>query len=417
LVIEHLYDYSMLNATVIDLLDAIARLEVNVDGEEISAIRRGCETAIAKTMEPTRAFDELMLYQLTKAASTAQFLERGAGLSPAEAGRSVTLARKLKAMPQTEAAWIAGTITSGQARAIAALVTKRLAERYTDDEADVLRIVAPLDAKETHIAMQRWVNYTEAQVDDDPEKPPREDEFFHSETGGRYFSKGSFGGVTGKVIDQAVKLAETDNPRDNDTRSPAERRAEALGDVCGFYLDYQNRITTDPDADVPVVPKKRNWPQLIGVSLTDEMRNHAGAQLLDGPHIDHRAFEALSCTAQLLRLVLDEDGAIRSYELLPATITDALFAAIAARDQGCRWPGCHKKPIHCDVHHVHYQEHGGPNSPCSCCLMCKYHHHRAAHDPNIRLVMEPDGTLHISYPDGTTEKTIPPIRQPGLPWN
>ena len=175
--------------------------------------------------------------------------------------------------------------------------------------------------------------------------------------------------MTGKAIDQAIKLAETDNPRDNDTRSPAERRAEALGDVCSFYLDYQNRITADPDADAPIVPKKRNWPHLIGVSLTGEMRHHAGAQLLDGPHIDHRAFEALSCTAQLLRLVLDEDGAIRSYELLPATITDALFAAIAARDQGCRWPGCHKKPIHCDVHHVHFQEHGGLNSPCSCCLM------------------------------------------------
>ena len=44
----------MLNATVTNFLDAIARLDVHVDGEEISAIRRGCETAIAKTMEPTR---------------------------------------------------------------------------------------------------------------------------------------------------------------------------------------------------------------------------------------------------------------------------------------------------------------------------------------------------------------------------
>jgi hypothetical protein len=62
--------------------------------------------------------------------------------------------------------------------------------------------------------------------------------------------------------------------------------------------------------------------------------------------------------------VLDEDGAIRSYQMLPATVTDALFGAIAARDQGCRWPGCHKKPIHCDVHHLHHQENGGINSPC-----------------------------------------------------
>jgi phenylpyruvate tautomerase PptA (4-oxalocrotonate tautomerase family) len=228
----------MLNATVTNFLDAVACLDVHVDGDEISAILRGCEDAAAKTMNPLRAFDELQLYQLSKADSTRQFLERVAGLSPGDAQATVVLARKLKAMPLTEAAWLAGTITSGQVRAIAAIVTKRLAERYRADEAAVLVIVAPLDAKDTDVALQRWANYTDASLDDDPDTPPREDEFFHSETGGRYFSKGSFGKVTGKVIDQAINLAETDNPRDDDTRSPAQRRAEALGDVCGFYLDY-----------------------------------------------------------------------------------------------------------------------------------------------------------------------------------
>jgi hypothetical protein len=50
---------------------------------------------------------------------------------------------------------------------------------------------------------------------------------------------------------------------------------------------------------------------------------------------------------------------------MPSTVTDALFGAIAARDQHCRWPGCHKKPIHCDIHHLHYQENGRPNTPCN----------------------------------------------------
>jgi hypothetical protein len=421
--VERLYDVVMLlEALDTDVLTAleelVGHLDVAVDADVVARVLRLRETLLAKTMAPLRAFDELMLYQLSKASSTAQFLERCAGLAPAEARASVILARKLKAMPQTEAAWLAGTISSGQVRAIVANVHKRLAEQYTAEEADVLAIVGPLDAKDTAKAMQRWASYAHALVDDDPTKPPRDDEFFHSQTtGGRFVSNGSFGAVTGKVIDKAIELAETDNPRDNDSRSPAQRRGEALADVCSFYVDYMHRVTTDPDADAPVVPKKRNWPQLIAVNTTDDMNHRAGAQLLDGPRIDHHAYEALSCTAQLLRLVLDEHGAIRSYEMMPASVTDALFGAVAARDQGCRWPGCHKKPIHCDVHHLHYRENGGPNTPCYCCLLCKYHHHRAAHDPRIRLVMEPDGTLHISYPDGTTETTIPPIRQPGLPWN
>ena len=56
-----------------------------VDGDEIAAVLQAREMRLAKTMEPLRAFDELMLYQLSKASSTAQFLERCAGLSPGEA--------------------------------------------------------------------------------------------------------------------------------------------------------------------------------------------------------------------------------------------------------------------------------------------------------------------------------------------
>ena len=122
------------------LEELVDHLPVAVDADQLARAHRLREAILAKTMEPLGAFDELLLYQLTKAASSAQFLERCAGLAPGEARASVILARKLKAMPQTEAAWIAGTITSGQVRAIAVNVTKRLAERYTADEAAVLRI-------------------------------------------------------------------------------------------------------------------------------------------------------------------------------------------------------------------------------------------------------------------------------------
>jgi hypothetical protein len=202
-------------------------------------------------------------------------------------------------------------------------------------------------------------------------------------------------------------------PRDDDTRSPAQRRAEALSDISRFYLDYRNSNDVDPDA--PIVPKRRNLPHLGVTTSTTELEERGGGKVIDGPWIDHAAVEALSCTAQLMRLLLDADGAIRSYDLMPASVTDALFGAVAARDQGCRWPGCQKKPIHCDLHHVQHREHGGNNSPCNCCLLCRYHHHRGAHDPSIELHLARDGTLTITYADGTTETTKPPGRQHRLP--
>ena len=404
----------MLSASVVELIDVVGRLEVGVDADDLVAVCRMRELLLAKSMAPLREFDKAQLYQLSKARSTKQFLQRTAGLSQADAGSTASLSRKLGAMPETEARFVDGKLPSGHVRAIAANVSPRIAERYHAVEGDLLDILTPLSPVEAASAMNAWAIRAHALVDDDEDKAPRADEFFHSKTlGGRYVSKGVSGAHSGAVIAEAIALAEKDNPRDNDTRSPAERRGEALADVCGFYVDYRTRTTRDPDAHRP--PKSRNWPQLIAITTTDDIANGAGAQLLDGPRIDGRAVESLSCTAQLLRLVLDEHGAIRSYQLLPTSVTDALFGAVAARDQGCRWPGCHKQPIHCDLHHLHHRAKGGKNSTCNCCLFCKYHHHRAAHDTTITLHMARDGTLTITYADGTSETTIPPPRQPRLP--
>ena len=252
--------------------------------------------------------------------------------------------------------------------------------------------------------MQSWAVRAHAAVDEDEGKAPREDEFFHSQTlGGRFETKGSFGPVTGASIAEAIKVYQQDNPRDDDTRSPAQKRAEAMSDISRFYLDYRNHTDVDPDA--PQAPKKRNLPHLSVATTTTDLDQHGGGKIIDGPWIDHAAVEALSCTAQLMRLLLDDNGAIRSYDLMPASVTDALFGAVAARDQGCRWPGCHKKPHHCDLHHIQHRAHGGKNSPCNCCLFCRYHHHRGAHDPSIRLHLARDGTPPSPTP---TEPPKPP---------
>ena len=129
-----------MNSTVVELISAVERLEITVDADELSALLLLRETLLAKAMAPLRAFDELQLYQLSKARSSQQFLQRAAGLSSIDAGLSVTMARKVRSMPLTEAAWLAGTLPSGHVRAIVANVGARVAERYSADESDVLRL-------------------------------------------------------------------------------------------------------------------------------------------------------------------------------------------------------------------------------------------------------------------------------------
>ena len=404
----------MLSSSLRELRDVIERLDVSVDADELAEVFRLRDALLAKAIRPLREFDALELYQPSKATSTRAFLEKTVGLSPGEAGATVTMARKLGEMPLTDTAFVDGTLSSGTVRAIVANVAARLVERYVAHEAENIAIVEPLTPRQAVTVMQSWAARAHAALDDDDGKPPRDDEFFLSETlGGRFEAKGSFAAETGAPIAEAIEVYQQDNPRDHDTRSPAQKRAEALSDISRFYLDYRNHTAIDPDA--PSIPKKRNWPHLRVATTTTELDQHGGGKIIEGPWIDHAAVEALSCTAQLFRLLLDENGAIRSYDLMPASVTDALFGAVAARDQGCRWPGCHKKPSHCDLHHVHHREHGGANSPCNCCLLCRYHHHRGAHDPSVRLHLARDGTLTVTYADGTTETTKPPGLQHRLP--
>src|SRR5438045_679408 len=102
---------------VLDTLETLVdELEIAVSADELTRLFRLRERLLAKAMRPLREFNEGQLYQLSKAASTKQFLERTVGLSARDAGATASLARRLGAMAVTEAAWLDGSLVSGQVR-------------------------------------------------------------------------------------------------------------------------------------------------------------------------------------------------------------------------------------------------------------------------------------------------------------
>src|SRR5207244_13374688 len=179
--VEHLYDLVMDFGALDTLEELVDSLEIAVDADELTRVFRLREKLLAKSMTPLREFDKAQLYQLSKARSTKQFLERTAGLSPADAGSTASLARKLGAMPETEARFVDGKLPSGHVRAIAANVSPRIAEHYQAVEGDLLDILTPLSPLEAASAMNAWAIRAHALVDDDDDTP-RSDEFFHSQT-------------------------------------------------------------------------------------------------------------------------------------------------------------------------------------------------------------------------------------------
>ena len=106
----------------------------------------------------------------------------------------------------------------------------------------------------------------------------------------------------------------------------------------------------------------------------------------------------------LRRSLLDEPFSSKSVILdvgVSSSIPGHLRHAVQLRARGhCEWPGCDKRAVYCDVHHLRHQQDGGATSLSNCVLLCQFHHDVCIHRRNWRLVLHPDATTTAYGPHG-----------------
>ena len=169
------------------------------------------------------------------------------------------------------------------------------------------------------------------------------------------------------VEDAAVVRAALDplcTPRSGDDRDPAQRRADALVDICQLALRTGS------------LPENGGEPaQLVVTVPFDQLSGQLGRGVLDtGERITPASVRQLACDAQILPSVLGGAG-----QPLDVGRTRRLFAgplrrALVLRDQGCAFPECDRPARWCDAHHVVSWVDGGPTSLANGVLLCRRHH-------------------------------------------
>jgi hypothetical protein len=106
----------------------------------------------------------------------------------------------------------------------------------------------------------------------------------------------------------------------------------------------------------------------------------------------------------LRRSLLDEPYNSKSVILdvgYSDTIPPHIRRAVQLRARGCcEWPGCRKRAVYCDVHHLRHQRDGGETSLRNCVLLCQFHHDICIHRRGWRLVLHPDATTTAYGPHG-----------------
>jgi hypothetical protein len=190
-------------------------------------------------------------------------------------------------------------------------------------------------------------------------------------------------------------------------RPPVSRSAqwaEALGRMAAIALGG-SRTRARPSATVviPIDALTSHSPDGIA-SMTARLLPPRGSGR-------RRISRLLACTladdADLVALFIDGDGMPVAIGDSTSPITTPQRRAVAARDQGCRAPGCSAPMAFCDIHHVIPREHGGSTEVINLAAMCRACHTRLRLH-RWRMRMDADGTLHtrIGRHDYTTRPRL-----------
>jgi len=170
------------------------------------------------------------------------------------------------------------------------------------------------------------------------------------------------------VITALGSLAEPQALDPEDRRSPAQRRADALVEICRRHLDSSNR---------PQVGGER--PHLL-VNCDLATLQGRGGQFVDldtGP-ISLEAVRRLACDAAITPMITRPGSEPLTAGRRTRVIPSSLRRALNLRDGGCTHPGCDTPARWCDAHHLVHWAEGGPTALSNLRLLCR-RHHRIAH--------------------------------------
>ncbi|GAA1255751.1 HNH endonuclease signature motif containing protein [Oryzihumus leptocrescens] len=168
------------------------------------------------------------------------------------------------------------------------------------------------------------------------------------------------------VLDAAIDPLSAPQPSDEggpDLRSPGQRWAEALLEVC--------RRAAAAGGDAPTTTKS----QVIVTMDLDSLRAGLGHRTtLTGELLAPETVRKLACDASVVPMVLGGDGGVLDVGRLRRLVTPRLLAALWVRDAGCTFPGCTRPAPWCHAHHVRHWVNGGPTDLANLALLCARHH-------------------------------------------
>jgi hypothetical protein len=318
------------------------------------------------------------------------------------ARRSVRVARALDEMPVTRRALEEGEL-SLPAAGMLAEARDADPEAFDRSEAQLVEAARIHSMPDLRRVVSFWREAAEKERSLDGEERLRARRRLHASVTFLGMVRGDFdldpeGGETLLTALRAFQDAEARSAGQDDDRTPAQRRADALVEIARQWLDLAER---------PTVGSER--PHVTMTISADALRDGSGELDHVGP-VPSQVARRLACDAAVMRVVLSGRSEPLDVGRRTKIVPPSMRRAVIVRDRTCRFPGCDRHHTWCDAHHIVHWADGGPTAASNLVLLCRRHHrlvHRGA--GGFRLELEGDRPV-FRRPDGSRleEDRAPP---------
>jgi hypothetical protein len=286
----------------------------------------------------------------------------------------VRVARGLEQMPHVREALRDGEISLPAVRVLAH-AREAAPDAFGDAEVLLVEVARSHQVADLHRVVGHWRERVIADAFD-----VRAGRRLHASVtlGGMVRVDGDLDPEAGEVLLTALAAVMDPGSRsgEQETRTPAQRRADALEEICRSYLGR---------ADRPLVAGER--PHVVVTVPLDALIEGGGGDLDRVGSVPGHDVRRLSCDASVTRIVLGPRSEPLDVGRRTAVVPGPLRRALIARDRTCRFPGCDRHHGWCDAHHVEHWADGGETALQNLVLLCR-RHHRAIHDGGFGLAME-----------------------------
>jgi hypothetical protein len=375
-----------------------ARLE-----EDFSELQRVSEMLEVERLRRLAEIARRRVFERDGHLSAAAWLASAFKVAWGTAREQVRIARGLEEMPETRRALDDGELSMSAMRVLVAArdADPSAFQRCERELVEAARIHSMNDLQRVAAYWRQAVERDQALEGDEKIRARRR---LHASVTflGMVRVDGDLDPETGETLLTALRAvldAESRSKAGGDERTPAQRRADALGEICRQWLDQADRPN--------VGGEKPHVTVTVGV---DALRDEAGGTSeLDhvGP-IDPKAARRLACDASIRRVVMAGRSEPLDVERRTPVVSPALRRAVIVRDRHCRFPGCDRPHTWCDAHHVVHWADGGPTALQNLLLLCRRHHGMVHHPGGFRLEMT-DGRPVFRRPDGSLlDERAPP---------